>query len=99
VDDIEGAITMKKYFVLSILFLFMAFGCSSSDFDNDETNESKDCSSLEPENPYSPGTGHYAGFEWAEQNDPGYCDGNSNSFIEGCEEYQRQSGAYDECTN
>lgn len=34
-------------------------------------------------------SGHDAGYEWAEENDirdPGDCDGNSQSFIEGCEE-------------
>jgi hypothetical protein len=28
--------------------------------------------------------------------DPGYCDGNSQSFIEGCEEYAVQQGDEDE---
>ncbi len=44
----------------------------------------------EPENPYNEGTGHSAGYEWAEENDPSSCNGNSNSFIEGCEEYLSQ---------
>lgn len=38
----------------------------------------------------SGGSGHTTGYEWAENNDiqdPGDCGGNSNSFIEGCEEY------------
>ena len=41
-------------------------------------------------NPYSDGTGHYAGYEWAERTG-GSCDGNSQSFNEGCEEYYRQT--------
>jgi len=40
-------------------------------------------------NPYSEGTGHYAGYEWAERTGGG-CDGNSQSFNEGCEEYHHQ---------
>jgi hypothetical protein len=34
-------------------------------------------------------SGHEAGYEWAEEHDirdPGDCDGNSQSFVEGCEE-------------
>lgn len=59
----------------------------------------KDCSSIEPDNPYSYGSGHYAGYEWATENDPTYCDGNSNSFIEGCQEYLDQLLVYDVCIN
>ena len=44
----------------------------------------------EAENPYSDGSGHSAGYEWAEENDVDSCGGNSNSFIEGCEEYLEQ---------
>lgn len=44
----------------------------------------------EPENPYSEGTGHSAGYEWAEENDVDSCGGKSQSFIEGCEEYLEQ---------
>lgn len=44
----------------------------------------------EQENPYDDGTGHYAGYNWAEENDVDSCDGNSDSFIEGCEEYVSQ---------
>lgn len=50
----------------------------------------------EPENPYDEGGGHYAGYSWAEENDVDSCDGNSDSFIEGCEEYVSQRDSYDE---
>jgi hypothetical protein len=45
-------------------------------------------------------SGHEAGYEWAEEQeitDPSDCDGNSNSFIEGCESYadEQQSDSYD----
>ncbi len=50
----------------------------------------------EPENPYDDGTGHSAGYEWAEENDVSSCDGNSDSFIEGCQEYVDQRDEYDD---
>lgn len=39
-------------------------------------------------------SGHEAGYEWAEENDiddPDDCDGNSNSFNEGCEAYVEEN--------
>lgn len=59
--------------------------------------ETKDCSDLEPENPYDEGSGHYAGFEWGQDNNVSSCGGNSESFIEGCEDYLTQEDAYDVC--
>lgn len=53
----------------------------------------------EPENPYSADTGHYAGYEWAEQREPASCGGNSTSFIEGCETYQQQAASYRDCVS
>jgi len=47
--------------------------------------------------PYDEGTGHDAGFQWAEENgidDPTNCGGDSASFIEGCEEYANSVAAY-----
>lgn len=41
-------------------------------------------------NPYSDGSGHYAGFEWAKNKSVSSCGGKSNSFIGGCEEYLSQ---------
>jgi hypothetical protein len=75
-------------------------GDNSSDNSDYEYGDSmygeQDCSYLEPENPFSDG-GHYAGFEWAQTNEVDSCGGNSDSFIEGCEEYLSQVEAYDEC--
>ena len=56
-----------------------------------------DCSSLEPQNTYDEGSGHYAGWQWGEEGND--CGGNSDSFIEGCEEYQNQENAYQYCLN
>ena len=94
---------MKVKLIRCIISLSLLVGvacspsCSSSDRDDEEAGTSRDCSELEPENPYSAGSGHYAGFEWAEENGAGSCGGNSHSFIEGCEEYQEQLAAYEEC--
>ena len=51
----------------------------------------------EPENPYDEGTGHYAGYDWAQNNGSGSCAGHSLSFDEGCEEYESQQAKYDDC--
>lgn len=40
-------------------------------------------------------SGHEAGYVWAEENDisdPNDCDGNSKSFIEGCEAWTEENG-------
>ena len=42
-------------------------------------------------------SGHDAGYEWAEENDiddPDDCDGNSDSFIEGCQTYAEEQEDY-----
>ena len=44
-------------------------------------------------------SGHEAGYDWAEENgidDPDDCDGNSDSFIEGCQSYAEEQSADDE---
>jgi hypothetical protein len=51
----------------------------------------------EPENPYSYNTGHYTGWEWGENGNS--CYGESNSFIEGCEEYEAAESDYEFCLN
>ncbi len=56
-------------------------------------HSSDDC--VEPENPYDYDTGHYAGWEWGEEGN--YCSGNSDSFAEGCEEYEAAEAAYEQC--
>jgi hypothetical protein len=85
---------------LSILMLagsVLIAGCSSSKTldTKDDSDGGRQC--IEPENPYSEGTGHYAGYEWAQKNSSGNCNGSSQSFDEGCEEYETQESEYDEC--
>lgn len=60
----------------------------------DEDSEERECT--EPENPYDVGSGHYAGFEWAERTG-GACTADSEPFNEGCEEYESQEEAFNEC--
>ena len=83
--------------LLALFFVLALGGCnpSSSSFSSQTSEESKSEEKAPPariENPYSQGTGHYAGFEWAERTGGG-CSGNSHSFNEGCEEYLRQARA------
>lgn len=63
---------------------------------HDTYDAESDYSGQEPENPYDDGTGHSAGFEWAQENEVNSCDGNSDSFIEGCEEYINQRDDWEE---
>jgi len=71
-------IHVKKFAFASLIVLSItACGGSSGSYIDDV------------ENPYSEGTGHYAGYEWAERTG-GRCNGNSRSFNEGCEEYYLQ---------
>lgn len=67
-------------------------------YKSDETGKSvTDCSSLEPENPYDQGSGHFAGYEWASAKNATSCGGNSPSFIEGCNTYISQEEDYARC--
>lgn len=96
---------MKNYRSLIVLLLasvFLGSGCESSSTSTYTPttgrynfSDSYKKSAPEPENPYSPGSGHYAGFEWGERTGR-TCGGKSASFIEGCEEYQRRQAAYED---
>ena len=93
---------MKKL-ILIIPLLFILSGCGTSSitpYTSEVSGEKvSDCSSFEPENPYSSGSGHYAGWEWAQDKEPSRCGGNSNSFIEGCDTYMEQLSDYENCLN
>ena len=82
---------MNKIMIFFFLCLLLV-GCN-----NGSKNNSMNVNSCaEPQNPYSDGTGHYAGYNWAQENGE-ECDGNSESFIEGCEEYYEQQDQYNSC--
>jgi hypothetical protein len=92
---------MRRFILpLTVAGLILTVGCrssapSNSSDSNGEATSAPNCT--EPENPYDEGSGHYAGFEWAESRGSGSCGGNSQSFIEGCEEYESQEAKYQEC--
>jgi hypothetical protein len=89
---------MKNLAVLA-LALAVCVGCSTGPPSGSSTSGSSSEDCAEPENPYSAGSGHFAGYEWAESNNPSICGGNSSSFIEGCETFQQQEAAYEACLN
>jgi hypothetical protein len=88
---------MKKLSAITTLTLatLMAVGCKSTPSSSTSSgDEAASCS--EPQNPYDEGSGHYAGYEWAEEHS-GSCETGSTSFNEGCDEYDSQEDAYDKC--
>ena len=80
--------------VFAFVILVSVFYVGCSDSKSPKSSGDKICT--EPENPYDEGTGHYAGYKWAEENG-GDCNGNSNSFNEGCEEYHSQEEEFESC--
>jgi len=73
--------------IILVAALSLSLGCSSEN--SEESFRDEDGNRVEIGNPYTPGSGHYAGYEWAESTG-GACTGNSESFNEGCEEFHRQ---------
>jgi hypothetical protein len=82
---------------LTLMGLLLIGACTSSKSSNSKEDGAAAPKCTEPENPYSEGTGHYAGYEWAEKKGSVACGGSSQSFIEGCEEYETQESEYQEC--
>ena len=80
--------------VLTIIFCGCDNKGSTSSNSGLTSKNSEEC--IEPNNPYNDGGGHDAGFNWAMENG-GDCNGNSDSFNDGCEEYHRQMNQYNEC--
>lgn len=88
------------HFVLSFTLaglLIFTIGCGSSQSSGNEEEGRTEATCTEPENPYTQGTGHYAGYEWAENRGSAACSTSSDSFNEGCEEYERQESEYQAC--
>ena len=79
-----------------LIIIFCVFECSCSSDPKTEKEEKTAGACIEPENPYSQGTGHYAGYKWAEEHG-GNCNSHSSSFNEGCEEYEEQEAEYEDC--
>lgn len=72
-------------------------GCGRDSSRRSDEGETAEVNCTEPENPYSEGTGHYAGYQWAQDHESGDCNTSSQSFNEGCEEYESQESEYQEC--
>jgi len=85
---------MMKRSIFIVVFCVLGSGCGSGSHPKEEEKHAQAC--VEPENPYSEGTGHYAGYKWAEENG-GNCNTHSPSFNEGCEEYEEQEARYEDC--
>ena len=87
-----------KHLILALVMVGLSLIASCTSSKPSNSNEDKDgaATCTEPENPYDEGTGHHAGYEWAENNS-GTCGGSSQSFTEGCEEQERQQAEYEEC--
>ena len=83
--------------VCIVLLFLICTACSGPGSSLGERGSVSAKACTEPENPYGEGSGHYAGFEWAEREHVSSCGGNSQSFIEGCQESLRQSTAYEAC--
>jgi hypothetical protein len=88
----------KEFFgvCLSLVLALLMSGCDSTNSKSSDENEETTASCTEPENPYNEGSGHYAGFEWAERNASAGCNGSSQSFNEGCEEYEHQEATFED---
>jgi hypothetical protein len=93
----------SEYFVRQLVLtltlggLFVLFGCGSSESSRKDEEGGAAATCTEPENSYSEGTGHYAGYEWAEKHGSATCSTSSSSFNEGCEEYESQEAEYQAC--
>jgi hypothetical protein len=91
----------RLLFLLVSLALSLIAGCTSSSSDSSGNYQGDNSAKAEvcpqPVDPYIEGSGHYAGYEWAEQHGSPSCNNASQSFVEGCEEYETQESEYEEC--
>jgi hypothetical protein len=88
-----------KHIVILIASLLLVCGCTektedSSKYSTKDEKGQEIC--IEPRNPYNDSGGHDAGFNWAMEHGE-LCNGNSDSFNEGCEEYHRQLDEFNRC--
>jgi len=86
---------MKKTILLGLILALILSGCDKPPTATSITKTKlEDC--ISPHNPYNDGGGHDAGFKWAAETG-GNCNGNSDSFNEGCAEFFRQMNEYNQC--
>ena len=86
---------MKTTILLIIILALLFSGCEKSP-STSPTKKTKIEDCIPPHNAYNDGGGHDAGFNRAEENGTD-CNGNSDSFNEGCAEYYRQMNEYNGC--
>ena len=89
---------MKYLIIITTLFLLISCSNKTEYESNYYQNKEVQKNCIEPENPYSDWSGHYAWYEWAIEKWRA-CSWNSNSFIEWCEEYYTQENDYSNCVN
>jgi hypothetical protein len=78
-----------KYLLIGVLVL-MSTGCGTGSAVQGSKYKEPGTKKVVPvENPYGDGSGHSAGYNWAQENGGG-CNTGKTSFDEGCEEYYRQ---------
>lgn len=80
---------MKHKTYIALIALFILLGCTDQ-HGGGKYDDYQEDTGQPIESPYDEGTGHDAGYQWAEQNgitDPSNCGGDSDSFIDGCKEY------------
>jgi hypothetical protein len=89
---------MRKMKFAWVFFLLVAALISACDNNsaNPKIEKTRKENCVFPQNPYNDGGGHDAGFNWTAENG-GSCDGNSDSFNEGCIEYYNQLNRYNNC--
>ena len=90
------SVKMKKILFLSLILPIFFSGCDNGSLSSKSKTKLIKTDCIEPNNPYNDGGGHDAGFNWARENG-GDCNGQSDSFNEGCAEFSRQLNEYNEC--
>jgi hypothetical protein len=93
----DSGMTIKIIYCFNVIWLALFIACSSTASSPANNVDNLDVHCTEPANPYTEGTGHYAGYEWAEKNGSPTCSGSSQSFIEGCEEFETQESEFADC--
>jgi hypothetical protein len=94
-DRWAAKLSVMRQLAYAMTLGLLLVGCASTE--NSGSKEENEVVCEEPVNPYTEGTGHHAGYEWAESEGSGTCNGSSQSFNEGCEEYETQVDEHDEC--
>lgn len=92
--SIVGMVAFQIAFAVVVMIVFVSLpGCPSRDNSTAEY-ESRSENAFHGNDCLGDCSGHQAGYDWAEDNDindTGDCNGNSDSFSEGCESYVEEN--------